>query len=201
MPPAALLEEAAAGHLPAWARLSPGRLEHSGRVAQLLGSWAAELGLATGEVARWRAAGYLHDAMRDAPPEVLRPLVSPPLSSMGRRLLHGPAAAALLRADGLDDEELLCAIEFHTVGHPSFGELGRALFVADYVEPGRRHEPLRLAALRARMPHARTEVLREVLHARIQRLLTEGRPIRMETAAFWNAINGGQVPPALHVAT
>jgi HD superfamily phosphohydrolase YqeK len=191
VPPAALLEAAAAGELPSWARATRTRQEHMERVATLLGSWAVTLGLPPEEEMRWRAAGMLHDALRDAPAEELRELVPEELRNLGGKLLHGPAAAARLAADGVDDAPLLLAVSHHTIGHANFDQLGRALFVADYIEPGRRHEPLRLATLRARMPDALDEVVRDVLHARMSRLLREGRPIRSETASFWNAVNVG----------
>lgn len=201
MPNVALLEDAAAGRLPRWARAGRSRLEHMERVATLLGTWAEALGLPPAEQVRWRAAGFLHDALRDVPPEELRELVPEPLRNLGGKLLHGPAAAARLRDEGVDDEPLLLAVAFHTVGHPDLDTLGRALFIADYIEPGRRYEPVKLAALRARMPAALQEVLREVLHARMSQLLREGRPIRSETASFWNAVNAGAAAARAHAGT
>jgi 2-amino-4-hydroxy-6-hydroxymethyldihydropteridine diphosphokinase len=160
------------------------------RVSSLLGEWADALDLAPHERTRWRAAGYLHDALREVPPDELRPLVPEPLKDLAGKLLHGPAAAARLRADGIADEDFLRAVAYHTVGHPDLDDLGRALFIADYIEPGRRYEPQRLATLRARMPAARDQVLRDVLRSRIDRLLRDGRPMRAETVAFWNTVNG-----------
>lgn len=185
----AVLLDAAAGRPPVWTRASRARLEHMRRVSELLDLWADARDLADLDRARWRAAGLLHDCLRDAPLPDLRRLTPEPLRSIGGRLLHGPAAAARLREDGVDDEPLLNAIAWHTTGHPDFDELGRALYIADFVEPGRRHEPARLAVLRARMPDAADDVLREVLRARIAHLLIEHRPIRSETAAFWNVVN------------
>lgn len=190
MPPAALLEEAAAGRLPPWSHAGGHRLAHMQRVSTLLGEWADALALAQDERIRWRAAGYLHDALREAAPDELRPLVPDPLKNLAGKLLHGPAAAARLRADGIEDETFLRAVAYHTIGHPELDDLGRALFTADYIEPGRRYEPQRLATLRARMPAARDEVLRDVLRSRIDRLLRDGRPMRSETVAFWNTVNG-----------
>jgi HD superfamily phosphohydrolase YqeK len=194
MAPSALLEDAAAGRLPAWARVGRRRLAHIRRVADLMGAWAVELQLPPDEQVRWKAAGYLHDALRDESTEQLRSMVSERMKHFTGGLLHGPAAAEQLRRDGVRDESLLRAIEFHTIGHPSLDELGQALFIADYIEPGRTFEPVRLAVLRARMPAALDQVLKEVLSWRMERLLREGRPIRTETATFWNQINGAPVP-------
>lgn len=190
MQPAALLEAAAEGRLPAWSHVGDDRFAHMQRVSVLLGAWAVALELPAAERIRWQAAGYLHDALREAPPEELRGLVPESLKNLTGKLLHGPAAAARLRADGVEDEGLLRALAYHTIGHPEFDELGRSLFIADYIEPGRRYDPAGLATLRARMPSARNEVLRDVLRARLDRMLREGRPIRAETVAFWNVVNG-----------
>jgi HD superfamily phosphohydrolase YqeK len=190
LPLHALLEEAAEGRLPVWSQLTRQRRAHIERVADLLGEWAGVLGLDGAETMRWRAAGYLHDALRDADPDELRPLVPQTFRHLTGKLLHGPAAAEKLRQDGVTDEGLLCAIAYHTIGHASFDELGRALFVADYIEPGRKFEPARLAKLRGRMPADRDAVLVEVLRSRIERLLGEGRGMRAETAAFWQSVGG-----------
>jgi HD superfamily phosphohydrolase YqeK len=187
--PAELLEHAAAGRLPDWAAVSPRRLAHIERVAALMADWAAQLKLPPAEAARWSAAAYLHDALRDEPHDDLRSTVPVSLRDLPGSLLHGPAAAERLRRTGVSDEPLLRAIAFHTVGHPDLDRLGRALYIADFTEPGRSYQPVRLAALRARMPHALDDVLRDVVRMRIAHLLDEGRPMRAETAAFWNAIH------------
>lgn len=187
----ALLEAAAAGTLPEWASASRRRRAHMERVADLMGEWADALDLPRQERVRWRAAGYLHDALRDAPPDELRPFVPDSLRTLAPGLLHGPAAAQRLREDGVTDEPLLHAIAYHTIGHRDLDTLGRALYIADFVEPGRRHQPARLAALRARMPHEMDDVLREVLRARMERHIAEGRMIRTETAQFWNSLGHG----------
>jgi HD superfamily phosphohydrolase YqeK len=193
-----VIADAAAGRLPDWARLGRRRLAHVERVAALLDDWAAALELPAGERTRWRAAGYLHDALRDEAPDALRRLVPDAFRQLDGRLLHGPAAAERLRLDGIDDEPLRRAIAWHTLGHPDLDDIGRALFIADYIEPGRRYEPVLLAVLRARMPAARDAVLRDVLHSRMQRLLLEGRAISTQTVAFWNGLHGvpQQVPDA-----
>ena len=49
---------------------------------------------------------------------------------------HGPVGAELLRhEDGLDDEEILSAVRWHTTGHQSLTPLGLLVFIADKLEP------------------------------------------------------------------
>ena len=50
--------------------------------------------------------------------------------------LHGPVGAELLRhEDGLEDEEILAAVRWHTTGHPTLTPLGQLVFIADKLEP------------------------------------------------------------------
>lgn len=177
---------AARGILPPWARVSEGRRAHIERVVALLDEWAQALRLPDDERERWRAAGWLHDALRDAEVHELSGCVPPEARSFPPPLLHGPAAAELLR--GELDEELCMAIRYHTTGHPELGRLGRALYLADFLEPGRDFEEEWRASLRARMPEGMPEVLREVIAARIEHLLELRKPIREETAAFWSRV-------------
>ncbi len=183
-----LVERAAQGELPWWTEADRDRRGHMARVAALLAAWGVALGLPEEERVRWAAGAWLHDALRSADPESLRGRVPPAMSVLPGRLLHGPAAAERLRVDGVRDGELLHAIAYHTLGHPGLGALGRALFAADFLEPGRDLLNEWRSALRARMPGALTDVVREVLGARIAHLVERRSTLRPETMAFWNSL-------------
>lgn len=187
-----LLDSAAEGRLPHWARAGDARRAHIARVAGLMDRWAATLELGEPERRRWRAAAWLHDVVRDAPPSELRPHAGAEFDGLPGKLLHGPAAAALLRAEGVDDEPLLTAIAFHTLGDASFDTLGRALYAADFLEPGRTFNPVMRAVLRARMPHALDEVVFSILRSRIVHLMEAGSPIHPRTIGFWNTLAAEQ---------
>jgi HD superfamily phosphohydrolase YqeK len=180
------LGAAATGILPDWAVASPGRKAHLARVADLMERWAGEIGVGPEETIRWRAAGLLHDALRDAEPWDLRPLVEPELQALPDEILHGPAAAACLRRDGVRDEPLLLAIAWHTVGHPGLDRMGRALYLADHLEPGRGHASALTEALRARLPAAMDAVLVELAAERIAHTLGYRQPLLEPTVRFWN---------------
>ncbi len=176
-----VLSAAARGQLPEWARASEKRRAHISRVAALLGEWAEALGLPEEERTRWLAAGWLHDVLREAPPEELRPLVPEAFLALPGKLLHGPAAAERLAGEA--DPELLDAIRYHTLGSSRFGRLGRALYLADFLEPGRRYEPEWTASLRARMPAEMDAVMREVVRARVRPVTESGSTLHPETRA------------------
>jgi len=183
-----ILEAAADGTLPPWAAVGPTRTGHLERVAALLDSWAQGLGLDDRERRRWRSAGFLHDALREADPEKLRERVPPDLAALPRPVLHGPAAAERLRIEGVGDGELLHAVAFHTIGAPALGRLGRALYSADFLEPGRSFLPDWRASLRGRMPQDLDSVCREVAGARIRNLLERGSSLPSQTVGFWNTL-------------
>jgi len=191
--PHPVVAAAAAGTLPEWAVAGPDRRAHMARVAGLLDEWAEALGLDEVERTRFRAVGYLHDALRDAEPALLRERVPVPLRAFPDALLHGPAAAERLRLDGVLDGELLRAVAFHTVGDAGFGVLGRVLYAADFLEPGRTFLPEWRADLRDRMPAELDDVVFEIAGARIANLAKRGMSIHPRTVGFWNSLVAGWV--------
>lgn len=186
--PHPLVAAAARGDLPPWADAGEARVAHMRRVARLLDGWAGERDLDDAGRARWRAAGMLHDVLREAEPTSLVPLVPPSLRDLPDSLLHGPAAATRLREEGVRDEGLLEAVAYHTIGRAGLGPLARMLYVADFLEPGRTFEPGWRAELRARMPEDEPAVLAEVVAARIGHLVASRSTVRPESLEFWNAL-------------
>ena len=187
-----LVERAARGQLPGWAEPGEKRRRHIERVAGLLEDWAVAVGLPAEERTKWVAAGYLHDALKEKSEAELRELLASEDRVLPEPLLHGPAVAEQLRREGVDDEELLLALAYHTLGHPDLGKTGCALYAADFLEPGRDLENEWRASLRARMPGEIADVVKEIVSARIVHLLERGRPVRWETVGFWNRMAEGQ---------
>jgi HD superfamily phosphohydrolase YqeK len=179
---------AADGVLPEWACVGPERLAHIERVAELMESWGRALQLDDRDRARWRAAAYLHDALRGADPDDLRVGLPEEYGALPGPVLHGPAAAERLRSEGVADESLLRSVAYHTVGHPDLDRMGRVLYAADFLEPGRPFLTEWRAELRARMPDDLDAVTREILAARIRHLVDCGVRLLAPTVAFWNAV-------------
>jgi HD superfamily phosphohydrolase YqeK len=172
--------------LPDWAQVSDRRRAHIGRVTALLARWVAVMGIDDVEARVWRDAGLLHDALRDAPEELLRSLAED--GAMPVEMLHGPAAAALLAARGERRPELLEAVRWHTVGHAGWGRAGRALYMADFLEPGRKFSRADRAYLAAHVPHDFDGTFRQVVRARIEWAVREGNAIYPQTIALWDAV-------------
>lgn len=187
---------AAAGRedrFPPWARCAEGRREHALRVAELMTAWAEELELPPEDRVRWRAAAVLHDALRDARPEELRPWTD---LDWPEPVLHAPACAGRLGREGVEDEELLRAIAYHPVGHPEFARPARPadpgpyLYMADFLEPGREFLEEPRTRIRLLLPEQREEGLRSVVALRIAHRLEVRGGIRPETVELWNRVVG-----------
>ncbi len=184
---------AAKGALPDWAVARKKRRAHMARVAALLRGWGEARGDGPLDVERWAAVGYLHDVLRDADPDQLRAALSRPLDHLPDEVIHGPAAADRLRGGGVTDESLLTAIAFHTLGSPEFDDIGKALYVADFLEPGRKVQPKWRARLRDEMPGSLDSVAKAVVGKRVQFLIKKGRPVPPETFGLWNVLAKGRL--------
>ncbi|HYX81746.1 MAG TPA: HD domain-containing protein [Gemmatimonadales bacterium] len=159
--------------LPPWAQVSAERRAHIARVVALLETWADAMRVDANERDRWLRAGWLHDALRDGP-------FTDPLA-------HGPAAAERAAATGEKDQGVLDAVRYHTVGSADWDDVGRMLYLADFLEPGRDQNPERDRLARS-VPTQRDAVLREVVRRRIDWVVRSGWPLPEHTVAFWNSL-------------
>lgn len=171
--------------LPPWARVSEWRREHIARVTALLDEWARALRIPADEARAWHDAGKWHDALRDADPDELSAIMQDGEVPPG--LWHGPAAAARLRRDGERRRSVLEAICWHTVGHPDWDRVGRALYMADYLDPGRTFEREERAALAAAVPEDFEGTFWEVVRHRMIWSLRQRHSLHPQTVAMWNA--------------
>lgn len=172
--------------LPAWANVSERRLAHIERVTALLDQWSGELGLPPDEAQAWHDVGAWHDALRDAGEHELRTWAGDapwPVS-----VLHGPAAAGRLIHDGETRRDVLEAIRWHTLGNPAWGRTGRALYMADFLEPGRPFARAERAFLARHVRQDFEGVFRQVVQLRLEWTLREGKPVFPETAKLWNQL-------------
>jgi HD superfamily phosphohydrolase YqeK len=172
--------------LPAWAVASPRRRSHIARVNALALSWADAMRIDREERDAWSDATRWHDALRDAGEAELRALV--PNVDWPASLLHGPAAAARLEKDGERRTPVLEAIFWHTVGNARWDRTGRALYMADYLEPGREFDRDNRAKLAAGVADAFDESFRAVVRMRLGPKVASGETLRPESAALWESV-------------
>jgi predicted HD superfamily hydrolase involved in NAD metabolism len=118
------------------------RYEHSLRVARCGETLARRHGV---DAEKARLAGLLHDLARLYTPARLlaeceaRELPIAPFERAHPMLLHARLGAALARERfGVDDTEVLSAIEKHTTGAGEMSRLDCVVYLADSLEPGRK---------------------------------------------------------------
>ena len=172
--------------LPSWAIASPRRREHIARVTALLDQWAACMLVETAERDAWHDAGRWHDAFRDADEAQLRTLSLDDRAPV--EILHGPAVASRLESLGESRRDVLEAIRWHTLGNADWSRTGQALFMADFLEPGRKFMTAERAWLAQMVPGDFSGVFRQVVKVRLEWSLREGKGLHPETVAMWNAV-------------
>lgn len=172
--------------LPEWAQANDKRRAHIQRVVGLLRAWAAAMRLDAAEARAFADAGLLHDALRDAPERELRAITGDHSSPLG--LLHGPAAAIVLAGRGETRPEVLDAVRYHTVGHGGWGRVGRALYMADFLEPGRKFAKQDRYYLSLQAPTAFDATFRQVVRMRLEWSVREGNLLFPETVTLWNSL-------------
>ena len=184
---------ASAGHeLPTWATASAERAAHIERVAGLAAAWAERMGIDATEQARWLRAVWLHDALRDADDDELARWAPDALGP--RSLRHGPASAARAEAEGETDRGVLDAVRYHSVGYAGWDMVGRVLYCADYLEPGRSFAREWRAELAGRFADDPAGVLLEVAQERLGHLVRSGWPLIELTVGFWNHLVASSGP-------
>ena len=125
-------------------KLESNRYEHTLSVAYT----AANLAAVHGEdVQKALAAGILHDCAKCLSHKKQLALCDKYHVQLSRMeteenspLLHAKTGSILAREEyGIEDEDILNAISFHTTGRPQMSVLEKIIYIADYIEPGRRH--------------------------------------------------------------
>lgn len=125
--------------------LSEHRYEHSCRVAAFAEGLAQRYGYGRRTQRLCYLAGIAHDIYKEKPVSFLLRTVQAdgqPVSSEERgnsALLHGRAAAVLLQERfGIHKKSLLHAVRYHTSASAKFDAVGKMLYIADKIEPGRK---------------------------------------------------------------
>ncbi|HEY2895788.1 MAG TPA: hypothetical protein VGJ12_01525 [Gemmatimonadaceae bacterium] len=172
--------------LPAWAVASPRRRAHIARVHALALSWADAMRIDRDERDAWSDATRWHDALRDAGEAELRALV--PQLDWPASLLHGPAAATRLSRDGESRSAVVEAIFWHTIGNARWDRTGRALYMADFLEPGRQFDRDVRATLASAVPGDFDGTFRTVVRMRLGEKVASGPKLRAESAALWESV-------------
>lgn len=106
---------------------------------------AAAIAMAHGyDLQKAKLAGLLHDCAKHIPAEERLRLCEEnaiEITEIERKntsLLHSKLGVYIAERDyGIQDEEILGAIRWHTTGKPEMSELEQIIYIADYIEPNR----------------------------------------------------------------
>ena len=164
------------------------RLRHCLGVEKAARELAERFGL---DVEKAGLAGLLHDYAKKVSDEEFLALIDkyqldPYLKNWGNNVWHGMVGIYKIQEDlGIEDAEILRAIEIHTVGSGTMSELDKVVYVADYIEHNRDFpgvDKARELAQRSLNQAVAYETARTVEH-----LAHKGMPIYPQTLLTYNA--------------
>lgn len=94
------------------------------------------------DIEKAKVAALFHDLFRGVPQETInyyiKHLKMDDKYYNNANLAHGKIAATIMRRDyGIDDEDILNAVSYHTTGREGMSLLEKVIFIADAIEPGR----------------------------------------------------------------
>lgn len=95
------------------------------------------------DVKKAELAAIFHDYAKFRPKEEMKQIIleqnmPKDLLSYNSELWHAPVGAYLVRTEvGIEDEDILNAIRYHTSGRANMTLLEKIIYLADYIEPGR----------------------------------------------------------------
>ena len=167
------------------------RLRHCLGVEKAARELAERFGL---DVEKAGLAGLLHDYAKKVSDKEFLVLIDkyqldPDLKNWGNNVWHGMVGIYKIQEDlGIEDAEILRAIEIHTVGSSTMSELDKVVYVADYIEHNRDFpgvDKARELAKRSLNQAVAYETARTVEH-----LAHKGMPIYPKTLETYNAFVG-----------
>lgn len=125
-------------------RLKPQRFEHSMNVAKCAVFLAKKYGA---DEQKAYTAGILHDIMKNASPEEQLKWIEKSgvvLSEAEKgnfKLWHAMAGEAYMKLKlGIDDEDLLNAVRYHTTARANMTVLEKVIYIADYISDERDYD-------------------------------------------------------------
>jgi predicted HD superfamily hydrolase involved in NAD metabolism len=117
------------------------RYEHTLGVMETASRLAVKYGV---NVKQAETAAILHDYCKFWPEDKMReiiertPAIPKDLLEHDKELWHAHVGAEVVRRDlGIQDNEILDAIRYHTSGRENMAPLEKVVCLADYIEPGR----------------------------------------------------------------
>ena len=171
--------------------MSPKRFNHVLGVERAAIALAEKYGYDTEKAG---LAGLLHDYAKELSDQEFLDLIDkynldPELKKWGNNVWHGMVGIYKIQEDlGVTDKEILRSIETHTVGSGDMSLLDKIIYVADYIEPGRRFPLVEEARVIAKESLDKA-VAYETVHT-VEHLAHQAFPIFPQTIETYNAYVG-----------
>lgn len=170
--------------------LSDYRYEHSLAVAQSAVELAERYGVDTEKAF---TAGILHDVMKEATQEEQLDMIKragmslTPLELANEKFYHQTSGAAFAKAElGIDDEEILSAIRYHTTGKADMTLMEEIVYLADFISADRDYRDVDI--MRAMTASSKEEGLLYGTRYTITSVVNKGRILHPDTVEAYNWI-------------
>jgi predicted HD superfamily hydrolase involved in NAD metabolism len=137
-------------------------------------------------------AAIFHDYAKFRPKDEMRQIIieqnmPPLLLDYNNELWHAPVGAYLAEKEaGIEDEEVLDAIRYHTSGRVDMTVLDKIIYLADYIEPGR-HFP-GVDEVREMAGESLDNALLQSMKNTIQFLMKKNQPVFPDTFHAYNSM-------------
>lgn len=179
--------------------LTKDRYQHTLGVAYTAVAMAMRYNPNTGNsefIKRAEIAGLLHDSAKcmdnDKKLRICEKnnIKISPFEARHPYLLHGKVGAHIARKKfGINDEDILQAITWHTTGRPEMSLLEKIIFIADYIEPSRNPVP-ELDEIRQLAFMDIDKTMEKILSNTLKFLEAKGNPIDIMTQTTYDSYAG-----------
>jgi predicted HD superfamily hydrolase involved in NAD metabolism len=142
------------------------------------------------DVKKAELSAIFHDYAKFRPKDEMKQIIinqgmEQQLLEFNSELWHAPVGAFLIEKEvGLNDEEILDAIRYHTSGRVGMSLLDKIIYLADYIEPGRRFPGV--DEVRDLAKDNLNQALIQALKNSIQFLMKKNQPVYPDTIYTYN---------------
>lgn len=171
-------------------RLSDYRYHHSVCVMESAMELAKRYGA---DVEKAQVAGILHDAMKEASREEQLDYINragmslTPLELAHKKFYHQTSGAAFAKVElGIEDEEILSAIRYHTTGRANMTLMEEIVYLADFISADRDYEDVDVMRIKTQI--GKEEGLLYGTRFTIANVVRKGKILHPDTVDAYNWI-------------
>lgn len=171
-------------------RLSAKRWKHSLNVAEAAVKLAKKYGA---DVQKAEIAGILHDIMKETPPQeqlqIMQQfgIILSNIEKNAPKLWHAMSGAVYIQHElGVEDQDILEAVRYHTTGRADMSPLEKVIYIADYISAERDYDGV--ADMRKAANQSLEKAMADGMTFTIKDLAGRQVPIHPDTFAAYNQV-------------